>query len=148
MRISYTFWLRAAAILQLLTGGVHSLSFLRTPQPANESERQLFELMTNYRMDMAPFHPTMQHLLDAMSAGFTFLYLLGGLTILYLTGKGLSQETWKGLTGIQVLIFGGSFLVTLLLTFLPPIIFTGLVFVALCFSYATNHIHRIRLPKN
>lgn len=148
MRIDYLFWLRATAILQLLTGAIHSLSFLRNPPPTNESERQLIELMTTYRLNMAPFHPTMQHLFDAMSASFAFLYFLGGLTILYLSGKGLSQETWKGLTGIQVLIFGGCFLVTLLLTFLPPIIFTGLVFVALCFAYATNHIHRILLPKD
>lgn len=108
----------------------------------------MIELMTTYKMNMAPFHPTMYNFLEALSSCFTFLYFLGGLTILYLAGKGLSPEIWKGLTRIYILIFGGCFLVILLLTFLPPIIFTGLVFVALCLAYATNHIHHIRLPKD
>ncbi len=148
MQINYLFWLRTAALLQLLTGAIHALSFLRTPDPKNDTERQMMDLMSTYRIDMAPFHPTMQHILEALSSCFSFLYILGGLTILFLSGKGLSPETWKGLTGIHVLIFGASFLVMLLLTFLPPIVLTGLVFVALCFAYATNHIHRIRLPKD
>jgi cellulose synthase/poly-beta-1,6-N-acetylglucosamine synthase-like glycosyltransferase len=148
MRINFLFWLRAAAILQLLTGAIHALGFVIQQEPSNDTERQLMELMSTYRLDMAPFHPTMQHLMEALSSCFTFLYFLGGFTILFLSGKGLSPETWKGLTGIQVLIFGAAFLVMLLLTFLPPIIITGLVFVALCLAYATNHIHHIRLPKD
>jgi hypothetical protein len=148
MQINFLFWLRAAAILQLLTGAIHALGFVLQPEPSNDTERKLMELMSTYRLDMAPFHPTMKHLMDALSSCFTFLYFLGGLTILYLAGRGLSPETWKGLTRIQLLIFGGAFLAMMLLTFLPPIILTGLVFVALCFAYATNHIHHIRLPKD
>lgn len=148
MRINFLFWLRAAAILQLVTGAIHALGFVLQPEPSNDTESKLMELMSTYRFDMAPFHPTMQHLTEALSSCFTFLYFLGGTTILYLSGKGLSPETWKGLTGIQVLIFGAAFLVMLLLTFLPPIILTGLVFVTLCLAYATNHIHHIRLPKD
>jgi hypothetical protein len=36
----------------------------------------------------------------------------------------------------------------LLLTFLPPIVLTGAVFISLSFAYATNHIHRLRLPED
>lgn len=45
----YLFWIRITAILQLITAGIHSLSFFRNPVPANETERELFELMKTAR---------------------------------------------------------------------------------------------------
>ncbi len=145
----YTFWLRATAVLQLITAAVHAMSFLRTTSGINETERQLNELMTTYRPDMGPhFHPTTADLFTSLSACFPLLYLLGGMTNLYLVEKNIPPQIMKGLTSINLVVFGGSFLVMLIFTFLPPIIMTGLVFIGLCFAYATNHIHRIKLPKN
>lgn len=145
----YILWIRISAILQIITGCVHALSFLRTPVPANETERTLFELMSTYRPDMGPhFHPTMHDILNALSACFTFLYLFAGIVNFYLAGRGLAPTVWKGLVWINLLIFGAAFLVMLLLTFLPPVILTGTVFLSLCLAYATNHIHCLRLPQN
>ena len=145
----YVYWLRATAVLQLITAAVHAMSFLREPRLGNESERQLHELMTSYKPDLGPyFHPTTAHIFTALSACFSFLYLLAGLTNWYLSQKNLSQEVLKGVTSINVLVFGGAFLVMLIFTFLPPIALSGLVFISLCFAYATNHIHRIKLPKD
>lgn len=146
----YSFWIRVTAILQLITAGIHSLSFFRSPVPANETERQLIDLMTTYRSpEMGPFfHPSMQDLLTGLSAAMAMLYLLGGLTNLYLLQKNLSQQVWKGLTSINLVVFGGYFLVALVFTFLPPVILTGLVFISLSFAYATNHIHRFQSPQN
>lgn len=145
----YLFWLRATAVLQIITAAVHALSFLNNPTPNGETERQLHDLMTTYKLDLGPyFHPTTAHLFTGLSACFSFLYLLGGLINWYLAQKNLPQETLKGVTSINVLIFGGAFLVMLIFTFLPPIVLTGLVFLSLCFAYATNHIHTIKLPKN
>ena len=145
----YLFWLRTTAVLQLITAAVHALSFFRNPAPDNETERQLHDLMTTYQLNLGPyFHPTSAHLFTGLSASFSFLYLLGGLTNWYLAQRNVPQETLKGITSINVLVFGGNFLVTLIFTFLPPIILTGLVFISLCFAYATNHIHKIKLPKN
>jgi cellulose synthase/poly-beta-1,6-N-acetylglucosamine synthase-like glycosyltransferase len=142
----YTFWLRAAAVLQILTALVHSLSFLREPTATNETEKQMLDLFIHYKMTMGyGFHPSMYSLFTAMSACFTLLYLFGGITNFFILGKGLSQEAMKAWTGISTLIFGVNFLVVLLFAFLPPVIFTGLVFICLCFAYATNHIHRIKL---
>lgn len=145
----YLFWLRLAAVLQLATACIHALSFLRHPAPENETERQLQEMMTTYKLNLGPyFHPTTEHLFLGLSACFSFLYLLGGLTNWYLSQKNLSPETMKGVTFINVMVFGGTFLVMLIFTFLPPIVLTGAVFLSLCFAYATNHIHTIKLPKN
>lgn len=145
----YLFWIRTTAILQLITAGVHTLSFFRSPIPANETERTLYELMSTYQPSLGPFfHPSTRDLFIGLSASFTMLYLLGGMINLYLLQKNLSQNLWKGLTSINLIVFGGYFLVALIFTFLPPIIFTGAVFIGLCLAYATNHIHRLVSPKN
>jgi hypothetical protein len=146
---NYLLWLRISSILQIITGCVHAMSLFRSPVPANDTERNLNELMTTYRPDLGPlFHPTMSGLFTALSSCFTFLYLLGGMTILYLLTKGISAHIWKGLVSINLLVFGAAFLVMLMFTFLPPIIMTGAVFISLSLAYATNHIHRLRLPQN
>lgn len=146
---NYLLWLRVSSILQIITGCIHAVGLFRSPVPANEKERTLNELLTTYRPDLGPlFHPTFGDIFLALSACFTFLYLLGGLSILYLLSKGLSPGTWKGLVAINLLVFGPAFLVMLLLTFLPPIVLTGAVFISLSLAYATNHIHRLRLPQN
>lgn len=145
----YHFWIRVVAILQIITACVHATSFLATPVPANEVEKTLHDLMNSYRPDMGPFfHPTPGDIFKALSACFSLLYLLSGMTLLYLLPKGLPPNVWKGLVSIQLVVFGATFLVMLLLTFLPPIALTGAVFIALCLAYATNHIHRLRLPQD
>ena len=146
----YTFWLWTTSVLQLLTAFIHALSFLfREPQPKNESEQQLFDLLDHYQFDLgAGFHHSMGDMFSALSASFSLLYLLGGLLTIYLLHKKIPQGIMKGVTGIQTLVFGISFLITFLLTFLPPIIMTCLVFISLSFAYATNHIHFIKLDEN
>ncbi len=145
----YPFWLRTTAALQLIASAVHALNFFRTTSGINETERQLNELMTTYRPDMGPyFHPTTADLNTGLSACYSLLYLLGGMINLYLVQKNISPQIMKGLTSINLVVFGVSFLVMLNFMFLPPIIMTGLVFIGLCFAYATNHIHRIKLPKD
>ncbi len=145
---NYLLWIRVTAILQIITACVHGMSFLQQPVPANETERMLQELMSTYRPDLGPiFHPTTGDIFTALSACFSLLYLLAGMINLYLVQKHLSPHLWKGLVSINLLVFGGAFLVMLLLTFLPPIILTGMVFISLSLAYATNHIHRFRLPQ-
>lgn len=146
---NYLLWIRVTAMLQIITACIHGMSFLREAMPANETERTLHQLMSTYRPDLGPlFHPTTGDIFTALSACFSFLYLLAGMTNLYLLQKNLSPHIWKGLVSINLVIFGGAFLVMLLLTFLPPIVLSGVVFISLSFAYATNHIHRLRLPQN
>jgi hypothetical protein len=146
---NYLLWIRVTAMLQIITACVHAMGFLRQPIPANETERTLYDLMSTYRPDVGPFfHPTTEDIFLALSACFSFLYLLAGMTNLYLVQKNLPPQIWKGLVSINLLVFGGAFLVMLMLTFLPPIVLSGSVFISLSMAYATNHIHRLRLPHN
>ena len=47
----YSFWLWVAVIVQLLTAGLHSVSLFASPPPLNDTERQLYDLMSTYRKD-------------------------------------------------------------------------------------------------
>lgn len=146
MTSQYKFWLWAVAILQLSTAAVHTLGFYFEPEPANDMERQIHQMVTTYRPSLGPhFTPTLHDLNTALGACFSLLYAFGGLLNVFLLQRNLNPELLKGTTGIQALIFGAGFLIMLMFTFLPPIVLTGLVFLALCFAYATNHIHLIKL---
>lgn len=132
----YTFWLWVAVVLQLLTGATHSLSFFVKPIPTSETERQLLELMANYRLDMgAGIHRSMHQLFTALSACFPLLYLLAALNNIYLLRKRVDTSLVKGLVAIQIVVLGICFGVMALFTFLPPIVLTGLVFMTLSISY-------------
>ena len=123
----YTVWLWTAVVFLLLTGAIHSISFFVNPTPQNETEKQLLFLLSSYKLDMGGgFHPTMGNLMTALSSCFTFLCVLGGLTIAYLLKKRATPEILRGIVGIHLLVIGACFTVNVVLTFLPPIILTGL----------------------
>ena len=132
----YTFWLWVAVVFQLLNVLVHSLSFFITQVPTNETERQLLELMGTYRLDMgAGFHRTTHQLFTAVSACLSLLYLLGGLNNVYCLKKRVDPGVLSGLLAIQLIVFGISFGVMVVFAFLPPILFSGLVFCCLAAAF-------------
>jgi hypothetical protein len=134
----FNFWLWLAVVFQLLTAAIHSVGLFISPTPTNETERQLIDLMLNYKQDMgAGFHRSMWNLFTALSSCFSLLCLLGGLTNFYLLKKKIEAGVVKGLVGIQVLVFGICFGVTLAFTFLPPIVLTGLVLISLLAAFLT-----------
>ena len=91
----------------------------------------MMDLMQTYPMELgAGFQPTMADLLNCMSASFTLICLFGGFMNYYLLKK-VPGDTLRGVMNINLIIFGLLFLVTALLTFLPPILFTGAIFISL-----------------
>lgn len=134
----YTFWLWMAVVFMLLTAAVHSISFFVNPVAQNEIERQLIDLMKTYKYDFgAGFHPTMGNLFTALSSCFSLLCLLGGLTNAYLLKKKVDAQIMKGFVGINLLVFGICFVMMLVFTFLPPIVFTGMIVVFLILATLT-----------
>ena len=90
-------WLKITIVLQLLTAGIHSLSFFSDPVAKNETESQLIDLISNYHNDLgAGFTPTFSDLFTALSACFSLLCLFGGLLNMYLLRKNIPAETMKG----------------------------------------------------
>lgn len=107
-------------------------SFIADPQPANATEKQLTDLMENYRMDAGTgFHPTTQNLFNALSASFPLLCIFGCLVNFYLLRKKVDLGVLKGIVNINILVFGACFVIMSCLTFLPPIICTALIVLSL-----------------
>lgn len=125
-----SFWIWGLIILQLITAVFHSLSFISPSAPANDTEKQLLDLITNYKMDAgAGFHPTWYGLFTALSACFTFICLFAAISNWYFKKQNLENARWKGFLLIQSSVFGLLFIVFLFLTFLPPIVCAALIFI-------------------
>jgi hypothetical protein len=69
----------AVAIVLLLAGLVHSLSFFEKPVPANDKERQLVDLMANYRFDLAGSMRSMDNLMLGFSISFMLAVIVMGV---------------------------------------------------------------------
>ena len=78
--------------LQFLTAFFHSLSFFTSPVSANETEKQLIDLFTNYKQDLGMgFNRSMYDLFRGLSACFTLICILGGWVNLYFLKNDLSE---------------------------------------------------------
>ncbi len=134
----YTFWLKTAAVFQLITAFSHLLSFFFRPPPNNDTERQLFDLMETYKFDFGGgFHRSMGDLTTGLSICFCLVCLLGGLMNLYLLRKKVGSDVMHGVININLLVFGMCFAGMLIFTFLPPIILTGLILLFLILARIT-----------
>jgi hypothetical protein len=132
----YRFWLWLAIVFLFLTTLIHATSLFLQPAVQNETERQLFDLMATYKQDFgAGFKRSTKELVTALSACFSFLCLLGGLTLAFLLRKQAEVRIMKGVVGIHALVFGICFAVMVVFTFLPPIVLTGLIFLSLLLGY-------------
>lgn len=136
MPYKVTSWLKVATGFQFLTAAFHSLSLVFSPQGENASEKQVLDLMHHYKMDMgAGIHRSWWQLYSAMSSCFVLLFLLGALINFYIIRNKTSADWARAIVGIEIIIFGLCFVSMALLTFLPPAILTGLVFIFLSVSY-------------
>jgi hypothetical protein len=134
----YSTWLKTAAIFQFIAAILHAITLFVTLPPNNETEKQLFTLMDNYRLDFgAGFHRTMGELLFALSACFCLVCLLGSLLNWHLLRKKVEPGIMKGVITINLLVFGILFGLTATFAFLFPIILSGLIFLFLIFSRFT-----------
>jgi hypothetical protein len=132
----YRFWLVLAIVFLFLTALVHGSSLFLQPVPQSETERQLIELLTNYKQDLgAGFKRSTKELMTALSACFSLVSLLGALTLTFLLRKRAPESLLKGVVAIHGFVFGICFAIMAAFTFLPPIILTGLIFVCLLIGF-------------
>lgn len=132
----YRFWLWAAIVLLLLTAVIHTTTLFITPEPQNDTERQLLNLLAGYKQDFgAGFQRTLKEIFIALSASFSLICLLGGLTLLRINRNGVDLRLMKGVVGVHAFVFGLCFFLMAAYTFLPPIILTGLIFLCLLVTY-------------
>jgi hypothetical protein len=132
----YRFWLWVAVVFLFLTALIHATTLFLQPAAQNETERQLFDLMSGYKQNFgAGFKRSTKELVTALSACFSLVCLLGGLTLGFLLRKRADVRIMKGVVGIHVLVFGICFAVLVVFAFLLPIVLIGLIFLCLLLTY-------------
>jgi hypothetical protein len=67
----------AGAVVLILIGMVHSLSLIGKQVPANDTERQLLDLMSNYKFNLVGSMRSM----DNLFRGFSIAFMLAALAI-------------------------------------------------------------------
>jgi hypothetical protein len=76
---------KTGAVVLVLAGLVHSISLFLPLLPANDTERQLIGLMTNYKFNLAGTSRSMSDLLQGFSVSFMLTMLgVGALDLLLL----------------------------------------------------------------
>src|SRR5260370_36485653 len=70
---------KAGAVALLVLGLVHSLSLIRELVPANDTERQLFGLMSRYKFNLMGSIRSMSDMLRGFSVSFMLAALAFGL---------------------------------------------------------------------
>jgi len=134
----YTFWLWTAVVVIFVNFTLHSIGLFINPTPQDPTHAQMLHLMETYPLKLGPlFHPTMASLFTALSSCLSLLSLLAGLTIVYLLKKRVEVGVMKGLIAINLLVFGIGLVIFAALTFLLPVILTGLIVVCLLGAFLT-----------
>ena len=77
----------AGAIVLILLGLVHSLSLIESLVPANETEKQLLGLMSDYKFDLMGSMRSMDNLFRGFSISFMLAAIVMGVLDLFLWGE-------------------------------------------------------------
>jgi hypothetical protein len=127
------FWFNGLITAQVLTGIAHTLGMFITVPAANEKEKQLLDLATNYYRDMGMgIQRSNYELTLALSSCFSLLCFFGASSNIYLR----KDTRLKGFLGLQLIFFGTLFGIMLAYTFLPPITLTGAILLFNIGAYA------------
>ena len=138
---NYRICIKTTAVFQFITAATHAISLFATPTPGNETEKQLYNLMSTYQFDLGVgFHRTMDQLTLTLSACLCLLCLLAGLINFYLV-KRVGADIIKGIININLLVFGILFILTAVFAFILPIVQVGVILLCLI-------VTRIILQKN
>ena len=132
----FSFWIRATIVFQLLTTAMHSVSFFITPIATNETEKQMLELITNYKMNMGNgIFRTYSDIVISLSINLTLLCLFSALLNIFLVRSEAPPKLFRGILLLQVIIFGILLIFVLRYAFLPPILSVALVLLGCLGSY-------------
>lgn len=129
--MSFKLFIISSIVCLWLTAIFHAVSLFVEPTPANDTERQLIDLITTYRMNAgAGFNPTWMDLFTALSTCFSLVCLFGGLLNLFLWRQRAEDYLWRGILNIELVVYGIMLAVMARFTFLPPIVLSALIFLA------------------
>src|SRR4029450_6474362 len=122
---------KAGAVMLVLLGLAHSLSLFQRPVPANDTEKQLLELMANYKFNLLGSSRSM----DDLIYGFSVAFMLAafGLGVFDLLLSRERAGLLKRVAGINTIWLAAMTVVSLRYFFVAPTSFlaAGLLIFAL-----------------
>ncbi|MBK7937795.1 MAG: hypothetical protein IPJ82_12190 [Lewinellaceae bacterium] len=105
----------------IVTAGFHALSFIGQPEPANDTERQLMDLMANYKQDLgAGIMRSTKDIFTFLSLCMSFLCLFAGISNLIVSKYFDNEALAKRMITFNVIFWTVVLVPLYLLTFLPP----------------------------
>ncbi len=125
-------WFKIGAVWLLIIGAVHSLSLVKQQVPANDTERQILELMTGYNFNLMGSLRSMSELMRGFSVAFMLAPLAFGALDLLLSRE--RAGLLKRVALVQVIWLAAMTVVSLRYFFLLPLSF--LVIALLIFALA------------
>jgi len=123
---------KAGALWLLILGAVHSTSLFIKQVPANDTERQLLDLMTSYRFNLSGSLRSMSDLMRGFSVAFLLAPLAFGVLDLVLSRE--RTGLLKRVALVQIIWLAAMIVVALRYFFAVPLAF--LVVALLIFALA------------
>ena len=134
----------AGGVWLLILGVVHSLSLIKPLAPQNDTERQLIDLMTNYKFNLAGSMRSMGNLLTGFSVSFMLAALILGALGLVLRQQ--PEALLKRVALVYVLWLAAMAAVTIRYFFVFPTTF--LVIALLLFLVSWIQLRPETLPQS
>jgi hypothetical protein len=123
---------KAGALWLLILGAVHSTSLFMKQVPANDTERQILDLMTSYRFNLSGSLRSMSDLMRGFSVAFMLAPLAFGVLDLVLSRE--RAGLLKRVALVQIIWLAAMIVVALRYFFAVPLSF--LVVALLIFALA------------
>jgi hypothetical protein len=117
----------------VLIGLVHALSLIEKQVPANDTERQLLELMTNYKFNLMGSMRSMEELLRGFSVSFMLAALVMGALDLVLSRERAGLLRRAAL--VNVIWLAGMIAVALRYFFVLPTSFLAIALILFALAW-------------
>lgn len=124
----------------------HFIGFLQQPQPSNDTERTLMELMNTYKMNLLGVERSMSDLLNGFSLSFSlFNGFIGALSLAALRSQP-SQPLIRTLSLINTLGFGALVALSLSYWFWLPTSFLVVILISFAGSFVAASTSTVQVP--
>ncbi len=137
--MNYLTWHKTASWATLLTGCIHSLNFLSEPQPQNETEKQLFDLLENYKFALpGGFERSMGELMLFFNLDMSIFLISWGIINLFIARYFMPSAKDRPFLWLNLVVMTIYLVATYLLTFLIPLMCVGIMwlfFAVAAFTY-------------
>jgi hypothetical protein len=118
---------KTGAVWLLIIGAVHSISLFRDLVPANDTERQLIDLMTGYRFNLMGSLRSMSELMRGFSIAFMLAPLAFGVLDLMLARE--RAGLLKRVALVQIIWLAAMIVVALRYFFAAPLSFLAVALI-------------------